>query len=332
MRKAFLVIFLLVYGGCSHLPPGIGSDHEVMVLANPQEWGGFFPLLQEVFEKRVYTPQEEKIFTVRRIDQTKFDLYKRARNLLLISSLNSSGPASEAIESLLSPQARRMVEEGKAFVFAKRDVWAKDQELVILTAATSSSLREKLLEGKEDIFRVMERALNEKTEAWLFKKWEQKKMEAEIFQGWGWSMRIPWGFSLRKNTSGFVWLHKSQPDRWISVWWEKSPDSSLTPQWAINKRNEVGRIYYEGDEVVPNYLGWSQVNFEGRKGWEIWGTWQNRKLVAGGPFKLYCFWDGETKRRYIIDGALFAPGIKKEPYLRQLDIIMKTFTTKYPPQ
>lgn len=333
MKRAFIIpIFLLLGGACSHLPPGIGSDHEVRVFANPGEWEMIYPLLKEIFERKVYTPQEENIFTIRKIEEAKFDLYKRARNLLIISPLNSSGPASQIIGSLLSSQARQMVEEGKAFFFAKRDVWAKDQELMILTAPTYSALRTKLFEDKDDIFWVMEKALNEKTKQWLFKKWEQKKMEEEIFQRWGWSLRIPWEFSLRKDTSGFVWLHKREPDRWIFIWWEESADSNLTPQWALSQRNEVGRIYYEGDEVARDYLGWRQVAFKGQKGWEIWGVWQNPKLVAGGPFKLYCFWDRKTKRRYILDGALFAPGIKKEPYLRQLDIIMQTFTTTYPPK
>lgn len=334
MRRTFFIpiLLLLLSGGCSPLPPGIGSDHEVMVLANPGEWEMVYPLLQEIFERRVYTPQEEKVFTVRRIDQSKFDLYKKSRNLLIISPLNSSGPATQEIGSLLSPQARQMVEEGRAFLFAKRDVWAKDQELVILTAPTYPVLRAKLFEGKEDVFRVMEKALNEKTMVWLFKKDEQRKLEREIFQKWGWSLRIPWGFSLRDEAPGFVWLLKKAPDRWISIWWEESGDSILTPQWAIRKRNEVGKTYYGGDEVAPDYTGWRRVSLNGHRGWEVWGAWRNPKLVAGGPFKLYCFWDQESKRRYLLDGALFAPGIKKEPYLRQLDLIMQTFTTKYQPQ
>jgi len=331
MRRALFmpILLLLLSGGCSPLPPGIGSDHEVMVLANPEDWEMVYPLLQEIFERKVRTPQEENVFTVRKIAQAKFDLYKKSRNLLLISPLNSVGPAAQEINSLLSPQARQMVEEGRAFLFAKRDVWAKDQELVILTAPTYLALREKLAEGKEDVFRVMEKALNEKTMVWLFKKGEQKKLEKELFQKWGWHLRIPWGFSLRSEAPGFVWLLKKVPDRWISIWWEESEDSILTPQWVIKKKNEIGRTYYQGEEVVSSYLGWRRVSLNGHRGWKVWGTWQNPQLVAGGPFRLYCFWDRESKRRYIVDGALFAPGIKKEPYLRQLDLIMQTFTTKY---
>jgi len=323
------IALLLLFGGCSHLPPGIGSDHEVMVLTNPEDWETVYPLLQRIFERKVYTPQEEKVFTVRKIAQAKFELYKKSRNLLLISPLNSGGPTAQEISSLLSPQARRMVMEGEAFVFAKRDVWAKDQELMILTAPTYPLLREKLAEGREEIFAVMEGALNEKTMVWLFKRGEQRKLERGLFRKWGWYLRIPWGFSLRSEAPGFVWLLKKAPDRWLFVWWEESEDSILTPQWAIRKKNEIGRTYYQGEEVAPSYLGWRQISLNGHRGWKVWGTWQNPQLVAGGPFRLYCFWDRESKRRYIVDGALFAPGIKKEPYLRQLDLIMQTFTTKH---
>jgi hypothetical protein len=68
--------------------------------------------------------------------------------------------------------------------------------------------------------------------------------------------------------------------------------------------------------------------------WEalrVTGLWQNQTaqagFAAGGPFRTYCFFDPGTKRLYMVDIAVFAPGMSKEPYLRQLDIIAHTFRT-----
>ena len=53
--------------------------------------------------------------------------------------------------------------------------------------------------------------------------------------------------------------------------------------------------------------------------------WKNSRIVAGGPVVGYVFDDTLHGRRYIIDGAVFAPGIRKEPYLRHCEVIMHTF-------
>ncbi len=49
------------------------------------------------------------------------------------------------------------------------------------------------------------------------------------------------------------------------------------------------------------------------------------KKVIGGPVVGYVLDDIEHKRRYILDGAVFAPGVRKEPYLRHCELIMLSF-------
>ena len=63
---------------------------------------------------------------------------------------------------------------------------------------------------------------------------------------------------------------------------------------------------------------------------QLTGVWQNDRETrpAGGPFRSYGFYDLNTQRLYLVDMAVFAPGKKKLPYLRQLDVMAQTFKTR----
>jgi hypothetical protein len=69
------------------------------------------------------------------------------------------------------------------------------------------------------------------------------------------------------------------------------------------------------------------VAFAGRRALKISGIWENRTLLVGGPFRTYCFYDQDTGRRYMVDAAVYAAGTEKEPYLRQVDLIIGSFST-----
>lgn len=48
----------------------------------------------------------------------------------------------------------------------------------------------------------------------------------------------------------------------------------------------------------------------------------------GGAFVNYAFYDEPTKRIYLIDGMVFAPGFKKREFLRHMEAIAHTFRTQ----
>ena len=95
----------------------------------------------------------------------------------------------------------------------------------------------------------------------------------------------------------------------------------------MDRRDEVGRDFYDGDRIVRQYTSAEEVNFAGWRALRLSGLWENRNLYVGGPFRTYCFYDEEAKRRYMVDAAVFGAGVEKEPYLRQVDIIAHTFST-----
>ena len=329
-----LLCFPALMGGCLE-PEAVGSNHEIVVVVSPRTWVRFEDLVRSVFNRTVITPQEEPVFTLRIVDPEDFDFFKKFRNVLLLSPLRGEDPTVSLINSLISDQARSHVLSGRAHVFQKRDVWAREQTLTVLTGGDDVALEKHLRENGEEIFGIMEADLNEKVKAWLYKKMEQKKLEEKLLTTYGWSIRVPRDYWIDRELpeEHFVFLRKSVPERWLFVYWEdaESPDT-LTEEWCLSKRAEVGTTYYAGDAIVDEYTHVERDRFVEWEAYRITGLWQNDTpasgYAAGGPFRSYCFYEPAMKRIYMVDVAVFAPGMSKEPYLRQLEIVAHTFRTR----
>ncbi|MCG8606832.1 DUF4837 family protein, partial [bacterium] len=116
--------------------------------------------------------------------------------------------------------------------------------------------------------------------------------------------------------------------RWLFVHWVEGMDpGTIEPDWIVKTRNRMTRKFYEGDSINEDYTNSREVEFLGRRALMLEGLWENVPKVVGGPFRNYTFYDEKSDRVYMIDVAVFNPGGKKEPFLRQLDIMARTFRT-----
>ena len=164
----------------------------------------------------------------------------------------------------------------------------------------------------------------------MYAKLERKETEEKLMGKYGWRVRVQHDYFLafEDPKENFVFLRRRFPERWLFVYWVDTEDPSfLTPEWCLKKRNEIGEKFYGEDRVVRGYTKVERGEFLGRKAFIVQGLWENEKEVAGGPYKAYCFYDSTTKRVYMIDIAVFAPGQRKMPFLRQLEVIAHTFRT-----
>lgn len=328
-RCRWFLLIPLLFLACGHLPEGIGSNHEIMVLIDEDQWPRFQSILREVFEKKVFTAQEENVFTIRRGRPEEFDFYKKWKNLILLATFDRPGPTAELMEQFLSPEAREKIARREAYLFTRQNVWARDQEVFFLAAETEGELAQRLQENSAQLFELMENALNIKITRLIYQRGRQQELERRLYQDYGWTLKLPEGYTVIRemSTERFVWLRRQQPQRWIFVHWEESPDVTFTPESCAQWRDWVGERYYDGDQIVQEYALSQEVEFAGRRALQIAGIWENKELLVGGPFRTYCFYDQSTGRRYMVDAAVYAAGTEKEPYLRQVDLIVQTFST-----
>ncbi len=324
-----LATALVVLGACGTKKPGYGSEDLIIALADSSEWEVLRPAVTTVFEREVFTPHPEPVLRVRWVSPEKWSTFKRYHSFLVVGSLESA-TMQGLFRNMLSAADMRRVEQDSSFLFKKENPWAFDQLLIVAVAKDTTTLTRKLHEHADRLYAMMLEHVRQVMTKQMFGKHEQKALSEELLKKYGWTVRVQHDYyPLEKPGDRIVWLRRIPPERWFLVHWEESDDPSrLTPEWCIEKRKWIGESFYTGEHIVDGYTKWEWVDFNGRRAIEMWGLWEDSVKVVGGPFHLYAFYDQGTARLFLIDMACFAPGERKMPYMRQMDVMARTFRSR----
>ncbi len=324
------LILVCIFNGCLNTRNPLGLDHEIRVVADSSLWRQTEPMLREIFEKVEHNPQPEKAFQLIRADVNNF---KRYKNILFLSTLDAHDEISKNINTSVSEEIKSKIAAGN-FIFITKNEWAYPQIVMFLIGQDLPSLKNKIEERQSEIFFQVDDYWNKFHEATLFKYKEPIDLEKHLLKNYGWMIRIPIDFKPEAQSAAdrFVMFKRQPPSRWLAVYWIEATDPSvITRDWCITKRDEIGKKFYENEVVEQKYqeVIAEEVIFLNRRALQLKGLWKNEEKVAGGPFRLYCFFDEPTERIYFIDMHVFSPDLRlrKMHYLRQMDIVARTFRT-----
>ncbi|MCD6117268.1 DUF4837 family protein [bacterium] len=336
MRRLSIYIFVLtgltfLSTSCSMKKQSWWQEPVIGVMADTTDWEPLQGDLRMTFERVTRTPQMEKAFEIRYVTKKEFMRYTKARYLVLAATLESTGRVGKIVNRVCSdPAVRKKVESGNNYMFIERDQWSRDQLMVILVSKDIPTLKQKIAANQSFLYDIFASNLKEHLLQIMYKHREQKDLEQRMIVNDGFKIRVQHDYFLAQELTkdGFIWFRRMYPERWIFVRWIDGGDTTmLDPLWVVKERNRIGSKYYGGDSVADKYLFSMRSQFLGRPAQITTGLWENDSKVAGGPFKNYTFYDALSKRIYMIDIAVFAPGEDKMPYLRRLDIIAHTFKT-----
>jgi len=328
--KVVGVMAIIVIGACLSSKAPMGVDHEIQVVADSTIWNQTGPLLREILERIEYNPQPEKHYILIPADINNF---KRFKNILFISTLDATDEISRNINASLSEEHKKKITAGN-FIFVSKEQWAIPQLVMFLIGPDLTTLKDRIDNQRAEIFYQFDDYWNKFHEATLYKYKELKDVERHLLQNYGWTIRLPIDFKpeIQSASDRFVMFKRQPPLRWMSVFWIEATDPSvITKEWCVAKRNEIGRKFYENELVEEYYepVTAEEVVFLNRRALKLKGLWKSEEKVAGGPFRMYCFFDEPTERIYFIDMHVFSPDfrLRKMHYLRQMDIIAHTFRT-----
>ncbi|HHH80591.1 MAG TPA: DUF4837 family protein [candidate division Zixibacteria bacterium] len=335
IKLLIILTVLAVIAGCAKpKPEAIGSFNAVFAFVDPQEADLLKEPLELAIEHPIKTPRPEKLFRIIWGDTNTFDDATRHHIVLIAASIKSPGWWGAFVRRNLDKKAYEGVKKGQFNVFRKKDPWARNQILIILTARNADELRAFILTNMDLIFEMINNYCNEQVSQWLFGKYqgkgERKDLERKIAEEYGFGIRVPRMFEWEKGTpkERFLWLRALDPERWVFVYWEPLDSTQykkISLSWLVRTRDSLCLIYYEGDSLMKEELTYRRIYFRNLPGIKYRARWKNVKKVIGGPVVGYVLDDIEHKRRYILDGAVFAPGVRKEPYLRHCELIMLSF-------
>jgi len=333
-QAVIMIIFLLglfQYECERYAPRAEGGYETIIVFSDSLDWVAFETDLQNVFEREILTPQNEKIFNLEWRNPLQFGIYKNWKNILFFATLESPGLGGKFVKDMLTEQVKEGVKTGDYYIFTRNNEWALNQKVMILVANDDETLRNRIKDHRTEIFNIFNKSVRERLTKWVYQSNEMKDLEKELFEKYGWTLRIPDNYFIAKEIEdeNFVWLRRWNPDRFIFVHWLPAQDETeLTTEWMLEKRNQLGYAHCDSMQVDDTNIKSYMVQLDRWQAVCINGLWKIEYKILGGPFWCYGFYDRTTKRVYIVDIAVFAPGEEKIPFLRQLETMVYTFSTE----
>lgn len=321
--------------------PAKGFEDEIMVVADSVEYEELLGSLQSVFEKEIYTPQPEKLFTLKRISVAQIEKNERTKNIIIAAPLNSGSRTSDYIKAIVDSSVEVKLIADTNFIVYKNDLWAKNQIVAVIAANTMEELNTKILDNADDLLYTFQKKSDERLFNNLYNPtYEQKKIEGEFLRDYGWVIYVQADFvlALNKPEDNFIWLRRSpgsDMERWIFVHWI----DNVTPDYLVEDsikviRNRLTKKFYETSDdksyvvVAEDYFVVKEVNFNGRYALFTQGLWELNIKGMGGPFVNYFFYDEDTQRIYMIDGSVYAPKYYKRNLIQQMDVTLQSFRTE----
>lgn len=321
--------------------PAKGFEDEIVVVADSLEYEEILPSLQAAFEKEIYTPQPEKLFTLKRINVAQLGKNQRAKNIIITAPLNSGGRTTEYIKAIVDSSVEAKLAMDNNFIVYKNDLWAKNQLVAVLSANTIAELNSKIQNNSENLLYTFQKKSDDRLFSNLYNPtYEKKDIEGKFLRDYGWVIYVQADFSVAidKPEEKFVWLRRSpgsDMERWIFVHWIDNATPGYLVQDSIKAiRNRLTKKFYQTSDdasyviVAEDYFVVKEVNFNGRYALFTQGLWELNVKGMGGPFVNYFFYDEKTQRIYMIDGSVYAPKYYKRNLIQQVDVTLQSFRTR----
>jgi hypothetical protein len=345
MKIFFLIVtsFSLIFlSACdTSNKPAKGKEDEIYVIADSLEYEELRMALESTFEKMIYTPQPEKLFTLKRVSPNEIEKYKTRKNIIIVAPLNSNSLTSQFIQAVIDTAVKSKIMSNQMSEVMKYNLWAKNQLVVVITAPSMQELEFNILKKSDDLLYAFQKISDERLYESLYNsRFEQEKIEGKFLKDYGWVIYVQADFSLAMNKpeDNFVWLRRapnSDMERWIFIHWlDDATPAYLNADSIRSIRNKITNKYYRTSDdqsyvvIGEEYFTTNEINFKGRYAILTQGLWELNTKGMGGPFINYTFYDEKTKRLYMIDGSIYAPKYYKRNLIQQVDVILQSFMTE----
>lgn len=321
----WVALFCFLAQGCkeikqdkSYLPESTGKYGEVLVVVDTVfENGETGVALDEVFNKiQEGLPKPEPMFRMSTVPPEAFkSILKRGRNIFNLSI--GKGKSSNTI--------------------IEKDVWAKDQLLINLTAPNDAKAAEIINQNIEEIRGHFNRHEIESLKAQFLKK-PQKELMLDIENTFSVSIVIPPAFLKMKQSKNGIWLQKEktigehQVLQGVLIYKEPyTSDSTFSKKYLLKSRNKYTEsviVGYKDNSFMQVYEQYRptevEVNLNNTYAVEYRGLWNMTNDFMGGPFLHYTLVNEQKKEVVHLDGFVYAPQFQKREYLREIEAMIKT--------
>jgi hypothetical protein len=330
----FSMIFISNCG--KYLPWSDGPENEIQIFVSQND----IQVAEELMEKSLFRQSvdvnPESYFTLRYRDPSKFDELQNRHNIVVFAVTDSKNDNGDHLINQLIADGELGTYAGEDPVWVEEDIFSLGQVIAIIRGNhddISSSLK---LKG-DWLFDQFDKRYLKRISDHLYEINEQTDISEEIFNRYGWTVRVPHDFMIvqEDRPANFVKLGRDYPRRWFTVHWiDNQVGSELHRNSVKNSiRNLAKRFFSDYQFIESGDRPWTinKINIDNREMWRVEGRWETKSANAsgGGPFISYIFYDESTKRLFHLNMLLFNPAGKKLFFLREMESMVRTFSINY---
>jgi len=336
-------------------PRAVGEEGVLTVVMDSSHWTeAMGEALRENITPWVNTlPVSERYFELKHLELSSEQIYERVqklKNVIIAAPLSDSTNEANFLRRRLSDKAEQAILNGQTAVVNKPNLWRRSQRVYYVTAATPKALAQALRNQGPDIRSTFKDVTLQRLRREMYDGERRFATEDSLMKRHGFAVNLQTDFVTAVDTttasSGFVWLRrrlaKTRREFFVYYIEDASPDR-ITPEWIYATRDSLTRKYFRGNVTgfaridYRRPLNTEQTSFLERYGYRTRGLWyivtpveeggKFRPVGGGGPFITYTFYDQATDRIYMLDGSVFAPDFDKMRFVRQMEVMAKTFRT-----
>lgn len=299
------------------LPTISGKAGEVIVIINKPDWEGALgnELRELLASDCPFLPQKEPLYTLVDIVPSAFtNIFQIHRNILIVNI------------------SRDVTDPGVVYL---KDVWAQPQCVINVNAPDSETALELIKKNSDMILNTIEQAERDRIIT-NSKKYEERSIAPVVTAFIGGSPHFPTGFSIKKQTSDFIWIGYEttyvQEGFFVYKYAAKGDADDFKIENIVAKRNEVLKDNVPGmfentymttsDVTTP---GLEFIRYKGRDFAEVHGYWDVHNDYMGGPFVSHTFYSKDGKYLIVLEGYVYAPRYDKRHYMREVESILYSF-------
>lgn len=215
-----------------------------------------------------------------------------------------------------------------------RDVYARPQIIVSLTAPDQASFAALCQQHKQQILDVFNQAelqreirLLDKTFSGIVQRQAKHQFRCDI--------HAPEAINAIKVGKDFFWAssegeHENYLNLCMYAYPYTSPktftlDYYLAMRDSVMRENIAGMTEAEYMSTDHRVVLSRDISVDGHYVQEVRGLWQMENAPMGGPFVSYSQVDTLRRRIIVVEGFVYAPGKDKRNFIRELEAALQTF-------
>lgn len=311
----------------------LGADNEIRVICSDVDREIVDKYLKLVFNDTLFSPEPEPYYHFKfSTPETYNDLKNQSKIIIAAINRDTGNPGLQLMKQILPEKQFQKTLKNEPVILSK-DVFSKKQLFMIINANSEIALLKNAKNKRNSYRSHFNDHFNLRQVRYLNVKNRNVKLEDTLQTNFGWKMNIPWGWIKIKGNidSNFVWIGKEMPFQWVGI--------SYIDGDIVSEMNslDIGEYIWDWPENFYKNIQFNnykfkldEMPFNGSIAWRARGIWETIDKIdsKGGPFCSYLFYDNISNRTFYINYLIHHPGNNKSIYMRKLDLMIKTFTTR----